>query len=205
MAKVDWITLTTGFLIPENNEGYKPVETEEDLYSSIIQRTVVGIDEKRIEHFKKHQVCSSEKINTIYSNHLETRSPESYFELIDIVQNIFKEVTLTQFLLNQAYNPQLTNISFQFCVDLVKLLSKQKSVDTLKQYSVIPYNIRYSFTTIPKYELEKRYSALREAIDSSSKWYNQNIKADIDSFIIELAKDRNTFLSFFKFVLVDTY
>lgn len=195
----DFIVISSGFVIPENSL-YKKIVDEDSPLQEIFNRSQFINKDFLTDFFTKHKVYSSEVINNDLYNYINDKSSRNLFKLLDNTHAVFENILFKDFFKLQVENRYLSNICFNFLIDLAQEL-KNVNIDenVLNRYSYIPYNIRFNFNndidSNEKYKREKQLISIVSEIP---------IQTNID-FLMVLFKNKNAFLTFYKFVLADIY
>lgn len=195
----DFINISSGFIIPKN-DYYRRIIDEKSNYDELFKRTQFLNKDFLTEFFTKYKIYTSDVVNDALYNYMSTKSSKDFYRLVDIAYEIFNEQSLKDFFKLQARNPFLSAICYTFIIDLLKEFTKCKIDETvLNRYTYVPYNIRFNFNTSISnsdvYERTKEIETLLKIISYTS---------NIDFFIV-LLKNKNNFLTFYKFVLADIY
>ena len=109
-------------------------------------------------------------------------------------KEIFKEIDFSSFFKLQAPNTSLSNISHKFCLDCIN----GKFFTNYRDYAIVPFNIR--FVNNNALTTDKVKENIREF--EKQTYYVNNW----ETFITELAGvNRDTFITFFKYIFADYY
>lgn len=190
----EFIVAASGFMIPANNY-FKPFQPEDTVSDAIFNRSIVASnDALLVEFYKNKNVYRSETINKLLNNYLESSTFENYIALVNVAIEIFKEIDFSSFFKLQATNTTLSNMSRKFCLDCIN----GKFFTNYRDYAIVPFNIRFvhnnALTT------DKVVENLREF--EKQTYYVNNW----ETFLTELAEtNRDTFVTFFKYIFADYY
>lgn len=190
------IYTTSGFLLPSND--YYTVFTGEELDDNLL-----GSDRKKVssnsffsdsELIKNSQIFQSETANNAYKRYLGERSFSNYIQLVDISISVLSQINLKEFFQVQALNKVLSPISHMFVLDVYR----DAFTKTYMQYDIVPLNLRFtSKGTTTQEALDRNVRALRDT--------KVCIEHNWDKYLSRLADDRAAFLTFFKYIFVDSY
>ncbi len=190
----EFIVAASGFMIPANNY-FKPFQPEDTVSDAIFNRSIVASnDALLVEFYKNKNVYRSETINKLLNNYFESATFENYIALVNIAIEIFKDIDFSSFFKLQATNTTLSNMSRKFCLDCIN----GKFFTNYRDYAIVPFNIRFvhnnALTT------DKVVENLREF--EKQTYYVNNW----ETFLTELSEtNRDTFITFFKYIFADYY
>lgn len=204
MNENDLIYTTTGFIIP-NNTHYTKVETEDDIFKTVIQRTSTDMMNKRLSFFKNNNVYTSDVAKNELATYEDEKSSRAYYSLVMFAHTIlFPMSTPIEFLKTQVDNKYLSNMGFNFCLNLVRSLYVKDL--PLSGFTVVPPNIRFNFNILDKADIDKRFMLLKHELSRFSKDMTTpqlSPLSNMDEFISTLAVNKNSFISFYKYVFTD--
>ncbi len=194
MSTINFIIAASGFMIPENSL-FKPFTPEETISDSIFNRSIVASNDSTIiEFYKNKNVYRSDTINKLLDAYHNKPDFENYIALINVAIEIFKEIDFSSFFKLQATNTSLSNISHKFCLDCIN----GKFFSNYRDYAIVPFNIR--FVNNNALTTDKVKENIREF--EKQTYYVNNW----ETFITELAGvNRDTFITFFKYIFADYY
>lgn len=194
MSTINFIIAASGFMIPENSL-FKPFTPEETISDSIFNRSIVASNDSTIiEFYKNKNVYRSDTINKLLDAYYNKPDFENYIALINVAIEIFKEIDFSSFFKLQATNTSLSNISHKFCLDCIN----GKFFSNYRDYAIVPFNIR--FVNNNALTTDKVKENIREF--EKQTYYVNNW----ETFITELAGvNRDTFITFFKYIFADYY
>lgn len=191
----NYITVTSGFILPKNSY-YGPINSNESLLSQFLNRSSSSTVDTLIKHFKENGIHSSDTVNSAYFNYAEKKDFNSFIKLVDITYDILNNVDLLAFFRLQACNPNLSQISFKFCLDIIS------NIDNFNhfEYNAIPYNIRFS--------INNNLSTL-EMSDNVKKiehlFTKDGLPVTWENFLSKLSKNKDAFVMFYKYIFTDVY
>lgn len=191
----DLIIATSGFLLKKNQ--YFTDFTEDDVTSDLIfnRDIVTSTNKETIDYYIRNDVYRSRAANIAYRDYNSEPTFEHYIALVDIVTDIVKEMDYITFFKLQAANTHLSNIAFQFCLDV----TSRKFLTNFRDYSILPFSLRFTIdnglTTTKSLDnmrlLEKNFS---------NTMYNS-----WDNLLLDLIDNKQAMLTFYKFIFADFY
>lgn len=196
-----YILTTSGFILPENNL-YGILTEEEVADVSIFNRTAfVNINSALADLIKPNgnaitpnRICHSIVANKAYKQYEASGSFEDYMSLVDIASEILPKVNYDTFFEIQAHNRNMSPFSFNMCVDL---FGGKFLVDYVK-YNTMPFNVRFSLDNgLTSNDIIKNINRL--------KFVKTNMCNTWEKLLTNITNDRTAFVTFFKYVFVDSY
>ena len=187
-----YIIGTSGFILPANNH-FKPFTLEDELLDRIFSKSIIKhIDNNLVNFYNNEEVYRSDLVVTLLEELSNKNDFDSYIKLVDVSIDIFKDIDFIEFFKLQATNKFLSDISFNFCMDVVT----GKYFTNYRDYYILPFNTRYNFkSTLTENDVLVRLDRIkREAVVFS--WVN---------FLASLSRDKSMFITFYRFLLADYY
>lgn len=201
MTDTKMITITSGFMIPAN-EYYAPILDNTNFLSDYLSRSNSSNNNAIVDYFKSKNIYSSTVVNDAFFKYNNDSSFENYMTLINIVFNILKSIDVFSFFKLQAVNPNLSNISMKFCLDLLKHMEINNTSGNgfnYNDYAVIPYNIRFNMENSFNPTNERDIKLITDCFK------NKVLPINWENFISVLCKDKNVFITFYKYIFSDVY
>ena len=188
-----FIVASSGFIIPANHY-FKPFTEEDTVSDHIFNRSIVAANNAKVtEFYKDKNVYRSETINMIINDYLNDQSFDNFMKMLNVAIEIFKEIDFSAFFKLQATNTNLSSISYKFCLDIIS----GRYHNTYLDYSITPFNLR--FTLNNGLTADKVAENIRE-FEKQSFYIN-----NWETFLTELSRNKNAFVTFFKYVFADYY
>lgn len=188
------ILVGSGFIIP-SNRLFTVVTKDSSYRDSVLgKRNGTGKDSTLNELIKAGGLSSSAVCNELYTNYVHDSSTENFLKLVDAITEVFKGVSLEEFLKLQARNTYLSPVGFKLCLDL----ATDKLYKTYREYLVASSFFR---VTPPAEgsteETNNRINQIDRLIKSKS----------IPTFTKALSTmmvDKGSLVAFFQYVLTDS-
>lgn len=189
-----FIVAASGFMIPQNPyfTAFEPDDTNLD---SIFSRSIVAKnDSKMMEFYKNKNVYRSDTINKLLDTYQNNQSFENYIELVNVAIDIFKEIDFSSFFKLQATNTNLSNMSRKFCLDCMS----GKFFTNYRDYAIVPFNIRFvSNNALTTDKVKENIHEFEKQSFYVNNW---------ETFLTGLSElNRDTFITFFKYIFADYY
>lgn len=189
----DFIIASSGFILPHNNY-FKPFDPKDELGDAIFNRSIgSSVNPEILKFYQDKNVYRSETINKAYNDYIASQSFEDYINLINIAIDIFKEIDFSAFFKLQATNINLSPMSFKFCLDVVS----GKFNSNYNDYAIIPFNIRFIINN--GLTNDKSLCNIKE-LEKQSFFIN-----NWETFLSDLADNKDRFLVFFRYIFADYY
>lgn len=182
---VPYVLTTTGFMLPYTRH-YTPASAEED--KSVLERNILP----EISNSSGLTVYRSQGANTAYKNYLIDSNFNTFMELVNIAHDVFSSDSLENIYTIQTRNKHMSPISFMFCVNLFNCNLKEVYL----KYDSLDLNSKV--LAIPSSTNTDSYVKLK-------KEYKQVQYCNADYMIASLVEDKNSFVSFFKYIFVDSF
>lgn len=194
MMNSNYILITSGFIIPEN-KYFSVLPEEKVLSTSIFNSKVMTAKDSNIEELvKTNQLYYSAEASEAYLHYTGTKSFEDYMRMVDISIEVFGKIDLAHFFSIQANNTNISPLSFRFCLELV-------SGDLLVNYLLYNSAINSArFSSNPAITNERINTNTRALKEASSSSYNT-----WEKLITHLTKNPDAFVTFYKYILTDSY
>lgn len=190
----DMILVSSGFIIPSNR--LFDLVTKDNTYRESVlgKRNGVAKDAILSDLVKAGALSSSATCNDVYLKYTHNPTFDNYIEMVDIVSEIFKPISLIEFMKIQARNTYLSPLGFKLCMDMVT----DRLYKTYRDYSVAPSFFRLAKPSdISPEEILRRETEINKIFK-----HNPNISfADIFASMIQ---DRGALPAFFQYVLTDS-
>jgi len=190
----EFIVAASGFMIPMNSY-FTPFEPEDTVFDTIFNRSIVAKnDSPLIEFYKNKNVYRSDTINKLLDVYQDQPTFENYMNLMNIAIDIFKEIDFSSFFKLQATNTNLSNISRKFCLDCMA----GKFFANYRDYAIVPFNIRFvSNNALTTDKVKENINEFEKQSFYVNNW---------ETFLSELSENnRDTFITFFKYIFADYY
>jgi len=191
----DLIIATSGFLLKKNQ--YFTDFTEDDVTSDLIfnRDIVTSTNKETIDYYVRNDVYRSRTIDEAYKNYNAEPNFNNYIALVDILTDIFKEMDYLTFFKLQAANTHLSNIAFQFCLDV----TSRKFLTNYRDYGILPFSLRFTIDN---------GLTTTKALDNMKaleKNFSNTMFSSWDSLFVDLMDNRAAMTTFYKFILADFY
>lgn len=195
MNNNDLIIATSGFLLKKNQ--YFTFFTEDDVTSDLIfnRDIVTSTNKETIDYYIRNDVYRSRAVDIAYINYNGEPTFENYIALVDIVTDIVKDMDYITFFKLQAANTHLPNMSFQFCLDV----TSRKFLTNYRDYAILPFSLRFTIDN----GLTTTKSL--DNIKALEKNFSNTMNNSWDSLLLDLIKDKQAMLTFYKFIFADFY
>jgi len=190
----DVILVSSGFIIPSNR--LFSVITKDSTYrdSLLNKRNGTGKDITLNDLIKSNSLSSSGACNELYSAYIHDSSTENYLNLVDAITEVFKGVSLKDFLLLQARNTYLSPVGFRLCIDLVS----DKLYKTYREYLVAP-----SFFRVMK-PSDNANEEINKRVIQVERLLAGNDHINFTNVLANLMADKGGLVAFFQYVLTDS-
>lgn len=194
MNTTSYVLTTSGFILP-HTPHHNPLSPDLVEDNSIFNKKVTITTNSDIAEFVKSKlIYHSETANLAYRAYEADKSFNNYINLVNIAIDVLSKVNYDMFFEIQANNRNMSPVSFMFCLDFYSGCFVNKYL----QYATVPFSVRFSSANnLTESTIAKNISLLKT---------NRNTYRNTwDSKIAELADNKDAFLTFFKYIFVDTY
>ena len=190
----DMILVSSGFILPSNR--LFSVITKDSTYrnSLLNKRNSTGKDFVLNDLIKTNSLSSSSACNELYAAYVHDSSIDNFLNLVDAITEVFKGVTLKDFLLLQARNTYLSPTGFRLCMDLVS----DKLYNTYREYLVVSSFFR---VTNPS---EVSQEEINNRINQVERMLKDNDHINFTNVLANLVADKGGLVAFFQYVLTDS-
>lgn len=200
------IITSTGFCLPAN-QYYTPFAHDNVIADEIFNRSLIkSSDYTLAAYFRDNEIYTSTTVNNLYNEYRVDPSYKNFMLLVDLASEIFTASSFLDFITWQMTNPYASATTVMFCADLVNGKLSGMSI-----YGNTPYNSRFNVnTTLTNEKIRQSVDALAKkfqkeaALMKSSDPMDTRITTWVELFS-RLMKNRNDFLSFYRYVLCDYY
>ncbi len=191
----DIIISTSGFLLKKNQ--YFTDFTEDDATSDLIfnRDIITSTNKEIIDYYIHNDVYRSRSANIAYKDYNSESTFEHYIALVDIVTDIVKDMDYITFFKLQAANTHLSNMAFQFCLDV----TSRKFLTNYRDYAILPFSLRFTIDN------GLTTTKTLDNIKSLEKNFSNNLQNTWDDLLIELINNKPAMLTFYKFIFADFY
>lgn len=194
----DYILITSGFIIPQNNLFSPLIESEGYREALLRKESVIELFPKLDRLIDTGQLHSSAVVTEAYMDYLAQPNFDNYIRLVDIFTGVIGQLTLYEFVQLQLNNPYLSPTGFKLCLDM---LHPYKFTDSYTDYAAVP-----SFFTmaaeVNSAEIATRQSRYDKLLNSHGYCVSYNSPAG-HNLLTELVSHQNGFLALFKYMLTD--
>lgn len=189
----DMILVSSGFIIP-SNRLFNLVTKDTTYRDSVLgKRNGVGKDVILSDLVKAGALSSSAACNEMYVTYISDPSFDNYIAMVDAIAEIFKSVSLREFVEIQARNTYLSPLGFKLCMDLIT----DRLYKTYKDYLIAPSFFRLAKPSeVSPEEIKRRETEIHKVFKESNATFLQVLGTMI--------QDRSAVPAFFQYVLTDS-
>lgn len=195
----DYILITSGFIIPQNNLFSPLVESEAYREALLRKESVIELFPKLDRLIDTGQLHSSAVVTEAYMDYLAQPSFDCYMRLVDIFTGVIGKLSLYEFVQLQFSNPYLSPTGFKLCLDMLQPHVLEQSYN---DYAVVP-----SFFTmaseVNSQEVNSRQARYEKMLGGNGCAVNHQTHAHGLNTLTELVSNQKGFLALFKYVLTD--
>lgn len=190
----EMILVSSGFIIPSNR--LFSVVTKDTTYRNSIlsKKNGTGKDVILDELIKTGTLNSSATCNDLYTAYVHDSSADNLLNLVDAIAEVFKGLSLKDFMMTQAKNTYLSPLGFKLCMDL----ATDKLHKTYREYLVSP-----SFFRVAK-PSEISSDEISARISSVEKLFTSDYRLNFVTVIAGMMADKGPLAAFFQYVLTDS-
>lgn len=190
----EMILVSSGFIIPSNR--LFSVVTKDTTYRNSIlsKKSGTGKDVILDELIKAGTLNSSATCNDLYTAYVHDSSVDNLLNLVDAIAEVFKGLSLKDFMMTQAKNTYLSPLGFKLCMDL----ATDKLHKTYREYLVSS-----SFFRVAK-PSEVHPDEILNRISTVEKIYKDSQHLNFVSVISSMMADKGSLPAFFQYVLTDS-
>lgn len=190
----EMILVSSGFIIPSNR--LFSVVTKDTTYRNSIlsKKNGTGKDVILDELIKTGTLNSSATCNDLYAAYVHDSSVDNLLNLVDTIAEVFKGLSLKDFMMTQAKNTYLSPLGFKLCMDL----ATDKLHKTYREYLVSS-----SFFRVAK-PSEVNPDEILNRISTVEKIYKDSQHLNFVSVISSMMADKGSLPAFFQYVLTDS-
>lgn len=195
----DYILITSGFIIPQNNLFSPLVESDGYREALLREESVIELFPKLDRLIDTGQLHSSAVVTEAYMDYLAQPNFDRYMRLVDIFTGVIGKMSLHEFVQLQFSNPYLSPTGFKLCLDMLRPSELGR---TYMEYAAVP-----SFFTmaseVNSQEVNSRQTRYEKMLGDCGCAVNNQSYAYSLNTLTELVSNQKGFLAVFKYMLTD--
>lgn len=190
----EMILVSSGFIIPSNR--LFSVVSKDSTYRDSILSKRNGTDKDIVlnELIKANALSSSNACNELYSAYIHDSTTDNFLNLVDAIAEVFRGISLKDFLMLQARNTYLSPVGFRLCMDLATC----KLHETYREYLVTSSFFRVAKPTDNQAkEVNSRINQIEKALANKGQ-------TSFPSELSYMMHNKGSIVAFFQYVLTDS-
>lgn len=188
------ILTTTGFILPESGL-YCAFEEKDFQLEDFISRSDNYAYKNRLEYFTENNVQFIPSANELYRNYIHDSSFKNLMAMVDLCADVLGKIDVKSFLMMQASNRYMSNISLMFCRDM--LLGKLCGTHN---YDSVPADSRFvTDRPITRDEGVRRYTNMVHSNLVDPALVNWT------DILTPMVTNKSSFVNFFRYIFVDRF
>lgn len=194
---VPTVFATSGFVIPLTpyHCPYSEIAgLKETLFSKVFASTS---DQMTREYFKNSNIYISETAKKLYDDYVGNPCLDTFIAVVDMVTDILKSTTPSQFFQWQVGSKHISNTSLMFCKDVIT----GKFLENYNTYNVLSFSARFTISNnVTSYEAADHWRDIQKHLNNAAGRGESWVQ-----MLAPLMNNRPAFMAFFKHVFVDYY